>query len=314
MVHARFLVEHGVGQADVQAGGRQLEVGRDDDLHAVRIEVDRGARLHQVGDAFHRYPKTRVTAHGPAMQAVVEIFLHRRWIENRNAARLEDVFALVRGGGRLGRMVVTGHDQHAAVARGAGHIGMLEHVAATVHAGTFAVPHAEHTVVLCTGEQVDLLRTPYGGRGQVFVHAGVELDVLRFEILARLLRGQVDAAQGRAAVTGDVTGSIQAGSQVALALHHGEADHCLRAGHEGVAGLERVLVVERDIFQQVALPGSQRCVHSVSKNCVFGAMVQCYLCRRRHAPPCEPSACDIPLILHLGRIAQTHALRVCKHV
>jgi hypothetical protein len=48
--------------------------------------------------------------------------------EHRRAAGLEDVVALVRGGGALGDMVVTGHGNHAAPGRGAGHVGVLEHV------------------------------------------------------------------------------------------------------------------------------------------------------------------------------------------
>ena len=108
VVHPRFLLEHGVGRANVQAAGRQLEVGLHD-LHALRSDVHGGAGLDDVGHAFQRDPQPGVARHRPAMQAIVEYFLHRGRIENRNAAGLEDVLALVGGGGGARAMVVAGH-------------------------------------------------------------------------------------------------------------------------------------------------------------------------------------------------------------
>jgi hypothetical protein len=56
---------------------------------------------------------------------------------------------------------------------------MLEDVAAAVHAGAFAVPHAEHAVIAGAGKQVDLLGAPDSSGGKVFVDARLELDVMR---------------------------------------------------------------------------------------------------------------------------------------
>ena len=41
-----------------------------------RIDIDGRARLDDIGHAFHRHPQTGVAAHRPAMQAVIQIFLH----------------------------------------------------------------------------------------------------------------------------------------------------------------------------------------------------------------------------------------------
>ncbi len=195
IVHPRFLAQHGVRQADVQTIRWQFEISRQDDLDAVRIEIDRGAGFNQVGDAFHRYPQTGIAAHGPAMHAVIEILLHRGRIQHRNAAGFQDMFALMCGGRRFGCVIVASQHQYAAILRGAGHVGVLEDIAATVDAGAFAVPHAEYAVVLGAREQVDLLRAPYTGSGQVFVHAGVKLDVMCVQIFFCLGGSHIDATK-----------------------------------------------------------------------------------------------------------------------
>ena len=246
-VHAHFLFQHRVGPADVQAAGRHLEVGRQGDLHAVRVEIDGGARLDDVGHAFHRHPQARVAAHGPGVQAVVDVFLHRRRVQHGDAAGVQDMVGLVRRGRGFGRMVVAGQHQHAAVLGGTGVIGVFEHVAAAVDAGTLAVPHAEHAVVFRVFEQIRLLRAPDGRGGQVFVQARVEFDVVFIEVFLGLDRRHVDGRHGRTAVAGNVAGRIQASLEVALALQHGQADQRLRARHEGAATLQRVFVVQGNL-------------------------------------------------------------------
>ena len=51
-------------------------------------------------------------------------------------------------GRALGDVVVAGERDHAAVLRGAGHVGVLEDVGAAVDARALAVPDAEHAVEL----------------------------------------------------------------------------------------------------------------------------------------------------------------------
>ncbi len=248
---ARFLFQNAVGPADAEAARRQHEVGRDLHLHPMRIDIHRCARLDHVGDAFESDPETGVARHGEAVQAVVQILLHVRRVQHRDAARFEYVFALVRERRGLGRVIVAGEYQHAAVFGGAGRIAVLEYVAAAVHARTFAVPDGEHAVVLGVVEQVELLRAPDRGRGHVFVDAGMELDVMGFEVFLRAVHALVYAAQGRAAITGDETCGVEAGGEVALALQHGQAHQRLGAGEEDAAGIECVLVVQRNFVELV---------------------------------------------------------------
>jgi hypothetical protein len=138
-------------------------------------------------------------------------------------------------------------------------------VDAAVHARALAVPHGEHAVVLGRADQVHLLRTPYRGGGQVFVHARDELHVVRFQVRLGFPQVFVQAAQGRAAVAGNETGGIQACGEVALALHHRQAHQRLYAGKEDVAGSCGVFVVEGDRGQATG-----RGVRHVKLQRVFG--------------------------------------------
>src|SRR5204862_2990342 len=107
----------------------------------------------------------------------------------------------------------------------------------------------------CAGEHPDLLRAPHGGRREVLVHAGLELDVMQLEVLLRPPQRLVEAAQRRATVTGDEARRIQAGGAVALALQHHQTDERLRAGHEDAAAVERVFVLERGLREVWQLSG-----------------------------------------------------------
>mgnify|MGYP003472358255 CR=1 FL=1 len=102
---------------------------------------------------------------------------------------------LVRQRGRLRAVVITGKHQHAAMLRRTGVIGMLEYVAATVHAGSLAVPHPEHAVVFRTRIQVDLLGSPQCRRREILVQAGLERDVRTLQELLGLPQRLVEGAQ-----------------------------------------------------------------------------------------------------------------------
>src|SRR3546814_15865422 len=73
---------------------------------------------------------------------------------------------------------------------------------------------------------------PDRGGGEVFVHAGLELDVIGFEEFAGFPELLVEQAERRAAVTGDETGGVQAGGEVALSLQHRQAHQRLGSGQE----------------------------------------------------------------------------------
>ncbi len=212
----------------------------------MRIDLHRRRRLHHVRHALHCDPETRVAAHGPAMQTEVEIFLDVGGEQHRQTARLEDVLRLMRERGRLGGVIVAGQHEHATVARRAGRVAVLEDVAATVHAGAFAVPHGKHAVVLRAGVQVDLLRAPHRSSGKVFVDAGLEHDLVRGEMLLCLPERLVETAEWRAAISGDEPCCIETGRLVAFLLQHRQADQRLDAAHVRAAAFEGVFVVECD--------------------------------------------------------------------
>ena len=148
VLHPRFSGEKCVGPADVHAVGRQGKIVGHDDRHPVGIDAHRRRTLDRVGHALEADPQPGVAAHRPAVQAEIDDLLHRRRVEHRHHRRRKLVVGLVRQGRGLGRMVVAGEHQHAAVARGAGEVGVLEHVAAAVDARALAVPHGEHAVVV----------------------------------------------------------------------------------------------------------------------------------------------------------------------
>lgn len=146
-------------------------------------------------------------------------------------------------------MVITSQHQHAAMFGNTGRVAVLEHVAAAVDAWPLAVPHGEHTVIARTGEQVGLLAAPHGGGAQLFVDAGLEVDVVFLEVLARVPQALVQAAQRRAAIAGDEAGGIESEGGVTLLLQHGQAGERLSAGQIEVTCGEAVFVIQADFGQ-----------------------------------------------------------------
>ncbi len=163
----------------------------------------------------------------------------------------------MRQGGAAAVVVVRRQRQHAAELRGAGRVAVLEHVAATVHAGTLAVPHRIYAIDLGAREQVGLLRAPHHRGAQVLVQAWNELHARRFQMLARAPQLQVEAAQRAAAVTADETGRVQARGLVAQALHQRQPHQRLHAAQvdaavgAGVLVIQRVVAVDHPELRQV---------------------------------------------------------------
>ena len=131
------------------------------------------------------------------MQAQVKNLLHAGREEHRQAAGLEDVVTLMRGGRAFGNMVVTRHRNHATPGCGARHIGVLENVRRAVHTRPLAVPHTEHAIVLVGAGRckAQLLRAPDGCSRQLFIHARLKHNVLRFQVLGSLPQGLVITAE-----------------------------------------------------------------------------------------------------------------------
>ena len=79
-------------------------------------------------------------------------------------------------------MVVAGHHEHPALRRGAGAVGVADHVAAAVEPGALAVPEGRHPLDAPPRVHPDLLRAPAGGGGQVLVHRRGEADALPLQV------------------------------------------------------------------------------------------------------------------------------------
>ena len=146
-------------------------------------------------------------------------------------------------------MIVAGDRQHAAVLPGAGGIGMLEHVAAAIHAGPLAVPHAEDAVMPGAGRQVDLLRAPQRRGCKVFIDAGLEHDLALRQMRLGFPQRLVEPPERRTAVAGNVTGGVQPGQRVALALQQQQSNQGLSAGEKDPALVEGIFVLEGDAAQ-----------------------------------------------------------------
>ncbi len=143
-------------------------------------------------------------------------------------------------------MVVAGETQHAAVLGRARGIAVAEYVAAAVDAGALAVPDADHAIVFGAGRQIELLRAPDRGRGQILVHAGLELDVVLFEMFSRREQLLVVAAERRTAISGDETGGVEAGGAIPADLRHRQPHQRLNAGQKDMAGALGVFLIETD--------------------------------------------------------------------
>ena len=139
--------------------------------------IDGGGRFDVVLHAFEGDPGAAEAAHGIAVEAVIEDLLNARRVQDRHHHVDEVELGLMRDGGGFGRVVVAHERQHAAVLRGAGHVGVAEDVAGAVDARALAVPEAEDAVILAVAAHLGLLRAPDGGRGELLVEAGLEDDV-----------------------------------------------------------------------------------------------------------------------------------------
>jgi hypothetical protein len=146
-------------------------------------------------------------------------------------------------------MVVAGQHQHTAMLGNAGRVAMLEYVTTAVDPGPLAVPHGEHAVVARAREQVGLLAAPYRRRAQLFVDAGLEVDVVFLQVIARIPQALVQTAQRRAAIAGDEAGGIESEGGVTLLLQHGQAGQRLGAGQVEVTSSEAVFVIQADFGQ-----------------------------------------------------------------
>ena len=158
----RLLVQRAIGPTDMDTACGHHKIGRHHNLHSVRVHIHRCAGFDDFLNRFHARPNARVAAHGKCVHAQIQNVLHAGREKHRRAAGLKNMVALVRRRRAFGYMVITGHRNHATPGCGAGHIGVLEHIRATVHARAFAVPDAKHAVVFIAARwrKTQLLRAP----------------------------------------------------------------------------------------------------------------------------------------------------------
>ena len=123
---------------------------------------------------------------------------------------------------------------------------MAEDVAGAVEAGTLAVPHAEHAVVLALAPQLRLLRAPQRGRGEVLVEAGHELDVVGLQDALGAQHRRLEAGDRRAAIARHVARRIEPRLLVAGALRQHQAHDRLRPGQDLPGLVQRIFVIEAD--------------------------------------------------------------------
>ncbi len=184
LVMPRFHFQSGpVACPQIQAFGRQFEIGRQRESQPVHIGRDRGTALHRIGQRLHANPRTAVAARRPGRQAVRNQLLNGRRIEHRHAEMDQCDVALVGQRGRARAMVVTAQRNGAAML-GRALIGrMLQHVAGAVNARALAVPKTKHAIKFRLRQQPHLLAAPHGGRGQILVRAGLKMDVVGNQVL-----------------------------------------------------------------------------------------------------------------------------------
>src|SRR6202011_1280046 len=125
-------------------------------------------------------------------------------------------------------------------------VAMTKHVAAAVHPRALAVPDADHAIMPRAGRKIELLRAPDRGSRQVFIHAGLELDVVLLEVFSRGEQLLVVAAERRPSVSRHKPRGIEAGGAVATDLRHRQANQRLDSGQEDVAGALGVFLIETD--------------------------------------------------------------------
>ena len=240
------LLETVVRPAQIEPARRHLEIGGDDERRHLVGEIDLGGGLHRLGDHLHADPAAAIARHRNAEQAHLDHLVDAGRIEIRHQRGDEGVIRLVRHGGGFRAVVVAGKAQHAAVLGRARGIAVAEHVAAAIDAGALAVPDADHAVIVRAGRQVELLRAPDRGGRQILVHAGLELDVVLIEMLARGEQLLVIAAERRAAIAGDESRGVEPRGAVAPDLRHRQPDQRLDARQEDVARPLRVFLIETD--------------------------------------------------------------------
>ena len=171
-----------------------------------------------VGGHLEADPEAGIARQREPRAAQVEHFLDIAREEDRHLGVVKRDFRRRRNGGRLGRGVIAGDGQNTAPPPHARQVGVLERIARPIDPGAFAVPDAEHAVVLRPRHQVGQLGAEDGGSAEVLVDARQEPDMMLLEDPLAGLEQEVEPAEGRPAVSGDQGRRLEPGLLVGLVL------------------------------------------------------------------------------------------------
>ena len=94
-----FLRQHGVGVADVEAFGWQVEVSWRDELEVAETQTHSAGTLYRVGNALEPGPGAGIAAGGIAKQAQWQEVMDRGRVEHGDSHADQHRFRLVRGRG-----------------------------------------------------------------------------------------------------------------------------------------------------------------------------------------------------------------------
>src|SRR5690606_28984013 len=126
-----------------------------------------------------------------------------------------------------------------------GHVRMFERIAGAVDAGRLAVPDPEHAVDGRASPEMNLLAAPDGRRGEVFIQAGLEMNVVLVE--EALCAGEllIIAPERGAAIAGDEAAGVVSRAAVSADLVERQPDKCLRARQKEPSFFRRIFIVQR---------------------------------------------------------------------
>ena len=214
--------------------------------HALGADLGAAELVGEIGGDFEADPQPAVARQLEAKPPEVQHLLHVAGHQDRHQRIVERHLGARRDGGRLGRHIVAGQRQDAAVAPHAGEVGVLEGIAAAVDPRRLAVPDADHAVVLGLREQVGELAAHDHGRAGVFVDGGHEDDLMRAQQLQIALELQIEPGQRRAAVARDQPGGIEAQSPVGAELIQRQTHQRLHPREQDRPFEQGVFRVERE--------------------------------------------------------------------
>src|SRR3546814_14520708 len=85
--------------------------------------------------------------------------------------------------------------------------------------------------------------------GKVFVHAGLEQDVMAFQQFLGAPQFQIVRTERRTAITGDEAASIQPITLVDFLLHHGKAPQRMGAAPDHPPVLDSIFIIQFSVTQ-----------------------------------------------------------------